>query len=45
LFAPAVLQQPAWQGVDWEDTGKGNMERIEQLIKKTLETLIKDMAN
>ena len=42
LFAPTVLEQPQWQAVDWTDTGKDNIARIEKLIKQTLETLTKD---
>jgi hypothetical protein len=44
LFAPAVLNQPQWQGVDWADTSKPNIDRIEKLIKTTLAALVKDMA-
>ena len=43
LFAPHILEQPAWQKIDWADTGKPNMERIEKLIKETMTTLAKDM--
>ncbi|MFK8050313.1 MAG: ParB N-terminal domain-containing protein [Halioglobus sp.] len=43
LFAPEVLENPQWQRIDWEDTTKPNIEKIETLIKKTLETLVKDM--
>jgi len=45
LFAPQVLEQPQWQAIDWEDTSKNNVERIEKLIKKTLESLIKDVQS
>ena len=44
LFAPEVLEQPQWQALDWEDTSKPNIDRIEKLIKTTLESLVKDMA-
>tara|TARA_R110001592_G_scaffold254129_2_gene517440 strand:+ start:8897 stop:10081 length:1185 start_codon:yes stop_codon:yes gene_type:complete len=43
LFAPEVLDKPQWQAIDWTDTGKPNMERIEKLIKTTLAALVKDM--
>jgi hypothetical protein len=43
LFAPQVLEQPQWQKLDWSDTSKPNMERIEKLIKSTMESLVKDM--
>jgi hypothetical protein len=43
LFAPAVLEQPQWQRLDWTDTSKPNMERIEKLIKTTMASLVKDM--
>lgn len=45
LFAADVLEQPQWQAVDWEDSSKSNIDRIEKLIKKTLEGLVKDMAS
>lgn len=44
LFAPQVLEQPQWQAVNWDDSSKPNIERIEKLIKKTVESLIKDLA-
>ena len=44
LFAQDVLQQSRWQSVDWSDTGRDNIARIEKLIKQTLEALIKDMG-
>jgi hypothetical protein len=43
LFAPEVLEQPQWRAVDWQDTGKANIERIERLIKTTLTSLVKDL--
>lgn len=43
LFAPQVLEQPQWQQIDWGDSSKPNMERIEKLIKATLEALVKDL--
>jgi len=43
LFAPELLEQPQWQALDWEDTSKPNIDRIEKLIKQTLESLLKDM--
>ena len=43
LFAPEVLDKPQWQALDWDDTSKPNIDRIEKLIKKTLETLLKEM--
>tara|TARA_E500000305_G_scaffold108525_1_gene111113 strand:+ start:6541 stop:7734 length:1194 start_codon:yes stop_codon:yes gene_type:complete len=43
LFAPEVLERPQWQAIDWEDTSKPNIDRIEKLIKQTLETLVKDL--
>ena len=45
LFAPDVLAQPAWQKLDWSDTSKTNMERIEKLIKQTMQRLVKDMGD
>ena len=43
LFAPEVLEQPQWQAMDWEDTSKPNIDRIEKLIKTTLESLVKEL--
>lgn len=43
LFAPEVLEQPKWQALDWTDTSKPNMQRIEKLIKETMTSLIKEM--
>ncbi|MAT94150.1 MAG: hypothetical protein CME59_16335 [Halioglobus sp.] len=44
LFAPEVLAQPQWQQLDWGDTSKPNIERIEKLIKSTLDALVKDLS-
>ena len=44
LSAQDVLDQPQWKAVDWEDGSKQNIERIEKLIKKTLDNLVKDMT-
>ena len=43
LFAPEVLDQPQWRALDWADTSKPNIDRIEKLIKTTLEALIRDL--
>lgn len=43
LFSPHVLEQPQWQKVDWSDTSKPNMERIEKMIKETMTSLVKEM--
>ena len=43
LFAPDVLAQPQWQALDWADSSKPNIDRIEKLIKKTLDALIREM--
>lgn len=43
LLAPEVLEQPRWQALDWADTSKSNMDRIEKLIKETLASLVKEL--
>lgn len=43
LLAPEVLEQPQWQALDWGDTSKSNMDRIEKLIKETLASLVKEL--
>jgi hypothetical protein len=43
LLAPEVLDKPQWQAVDWGDTSKPNIDRIETLIKETLASLVKEM--
>ena len=43
LFAPEVLDQHQWRALDWADTSKPNIDRIEKLIKTTLEALIRDL--
>jgi len=45
LLAPEVLEQPRWQALDWADTSKANMDRIESLIKETLKSLVKELES
>ena len=42
LFAPRCWTNPV-ASLDWADTSKPNIDRIEKLIKTTLEALIRDL--